>query len=118
MTRRTRSPPNSPDLSPRTFSCPYPTGTIRPFRNRQAGFEQRIRWPGPGGGLAMTSRGEAAFDAHLPAGLVLGQAEIGVVVADRLGNLLFLNEYAVRLCRITGDVSPLAGASVLSLGLF
>jgi serine phosphatase RsbU (regulator of sigma subunit) len=66
----------------------------------------------------MTSRGEAAFDAQLPAGLVLGQADIGVVVADRLGNLLFLNEYAARLCRITGDVSQLAGASVLSLGLF
>jgi serine phosphatase RsbU (regulator of sigma subunit)/anti-sigma regulatory factor (Ser/Thr protein kinase) len=66
----------------------------------------------------MTSRGEAALGAQLPAGLVLGQADIGVVVADRLGNLLFLNEYAVRLCRITGDVSQMAGASVLSLGLF
>jgi len=40
----------------------------------------------------MTSRGEAAFDAYLPADMVLGQADIGVVVADRLGDLLFLND--------------------------
>jgi serine phosphatase RsbU (regulator of sigma subunit) len=66
----------------------------------------------------MTSCGEAAFDAYLPAEMVLGQADIGVVVADRLSNLLFLNEYAVRLFRIPGDVSQLAGSSVLSLGLF
>ena len=66
----------------------------------------------------MTSWGEAAFDAYLPADMVLGQADIGVVVADRLGNLLFLNEYAVRLFRLPGDVSQLAGSPVLSLGLF
>src|SRR5580700_7427705 len=66
----------------------------------------------------MTSRGEAAFDAYLPADMVLGQADIGVVVADRLGNLLFLNEYAVRLFRLPGDMSQLAGSPVLSLGLF
>src|SRR5580704_15003253 len=59
----------------------------------------------------MTRRGEAAFDAYR-------QADIGVVVADRLGNLLFLNEYAVRLFRLPGDVSQLAGSPVLSLGLF
>ena len=50
--------------------------------------------------------------------MVLGQADIGVVVADRLGNLLFLNEFAVRLFRLPGDVSQLAGSPVLSLGLF
>ena len=66
----------------------------------------------------MTSWGEGAFDAYLPADMVLGQAEIGVVVADRLSNLLFVNEYAARLFRITGDVSRLAGCSILSLGLF
>jgi serine phosphatase RsbU (regulator of sigma subunit) len=66
----------------------------------------------------MTSWGEAAFDAHLPADMVLGQADIGVIVVDRLGNLLFLNEYAARLFRISGDVGRLAGQSVLSLGLF
>ena len=47
----------------------------------------------------MTSWGEGAFDAYLPADMVLGQAEIGVVVADRLSNLLFVNEYAARLFR-------------------
>jgi len=66
----------------------------------------------------MTSWGEAAFDAYLPADMVLGQADIGVVVADRLSNLLFLNEYAVRLFRLPGDVRQLAGSPVLSLGLF
>src|ERR1700726_209961 len=66
----------------------------------------------------MTSWGEAAFDAYLPADMVLGQADIGVVVADRFSNLLFLNEYAVRLFRLPGDVRQLAGSPVLSLGLF
>ena len=45
----------------------------------------------------MTSADEAAFDARLPADMVLGQADIGVLVADRLGHVLFLNEYAARL---------------------
>src|SRR5271169_6402734 len=66
----------------------------------------------------MTSWGEAAFDAYLPADMVLSQADIGVVVADRLSNLLFLNEYAIRLFRLPGDVSQMAGSPVLSLGLF
>jgi serine phosphatase RsbU (regulator of sigma subunit) len=66
----------------------------------------------------MTRWGEAAFDAYLPADMVLGQADIAVVVADRLSNLLFLNEYAARLFRIPGEVSRLAGHSVLSLGMF
>jgi serine phosphatase RsbU (regulator of sigma subunit) len=66
----------------------------------------------------MTSGGEAAFDAHLPADMVLGQADIGVLVADRLGQVLFLNEYAARLFRIPDDPSRLAGSSLLSVGLF
>jgi serine phosphatase RsbU (regulator of sigma subunit) len=66
----------------------------------------------------MTNWGEAASDAYLPADMVLGQADIGVVVADRLGNLLFLNEYAAGLFRITDDASQLAGSSILSAGLF
>ena len=57
----------------------------------------------------MTSWGEAAFDAYLPADMVLGQADIAVVVTDRLSNLLYVNEYAVRLFRISGDVARLAG---------
>jgi serine phosphatase RsbU (regulator of sigma subunit) len=48
--------------------------------------------------------------------MVLGQCEIAVVVTDRLSNLLYVNEYAARLFRFTGDASRLVGASVLSLG--
>ena len=42
----------------------------------------------------MPGPGEAAFDAYLPADLVLGQADIGVIVADRLGNLLYVNGFS------------------------
>jgi hypothetical protein len=66
----------------------------------------------------VTGWGEAAFDAYLPADMVLGQADIAVVVTDRLSNLLYINEYAVGLFRISGDVARLAGCSVLSLGMF
>jgi len=66
----------------------------------------------------MTGRGEDAFDGHLPADTVLGQADIGVLAADRCGNLLYVNEYAGRLFRISGGVSRLAGSPVLSAGLF
>jgi serine phosphatase RsbU (regulator of sigma subunit) len=65
-----------------------------------------------------TSWDRAPFDAYLPADMLLGQADIGIVVADGLGNLLFLNEYAARLFRVAGDVSRLAGSPVLALGLF
>jgi hypothetical protein len=50
--------------------------------------------------------------------MVLGQADIAVVVTDRLNNLLYINEYAAGLFRVSGDVARLAGCSVLSLGLF
>src|SRR5436305_3977392 len=50
--------------------------------------------------------------------MVLGYADIAVVVTDRLSNLLYLNEFAARLFRISGDVSRLAGCPVVSLGLF
>jgi serine phosphatase RsbU (regulator of sigma subunit) len=66
----------------------------------------------------MTSGGEGAFDAYLPADMVLGQADIGIVVADRFSNLLYLNSYAARLFGIPGEVSRLAGEPVLSLGMF
>ncbi len=66
----------------------------------------------------MTGWGEAAFDAYLPADMVLGQADIAVVVTDRLSNLLYVNEFAARLFRVPGDVARLAGCPVLSLGLF
>src|ERR1700761_8555961 len=66
----------------------------------------------------MTGWGEGAFDAYLPADMVLSQADIGIVVADRFSNLLYLNSFAARLFRIPGDLSRLAGEPVLSLGLF
>jgi PAS domain-containing protein len=59
-----------------------------------------------------------ASDLQLPAGSVLGRADLGVLVADRRGRLKYLNEYAGRLFRIPGDVSRLAGSPVLSIGLF
>jgi len=66
----------------------------------------------------VTGWGEAAFDAYLPADMVLGHADIAVVVTDRLCNLLYVNEFAARLFRISGDLSRLAGCPVVSLGLF
>src|SRR5215470_86 len=50
--------------------------------------------------------------------MVLGHADIAVVVTDRLSNLRYVNEFAARLFRISGDVARLAGCPVLSLGLF
>ena len=66
----------------------------------------------------MTGWDEAAFDAYLPADMVLGRADVAVVVADRLCNILYLNQYAGRLFRIPGEFSRLVGCPVLSLGLF
>ena len=66
----------------------------------------------------MTGWDEAALDAYLPADAVLGGADMAVVVADRLGNLLYLNAYAARLFRPPGDAARLAGRPMLSLGLF
>ncbi|HLJ98604.1 MAG TPA: SpoIIE family protein phosphatase [Streptosporangiaceae bacterium] len=60
---------------------------------------------------------EAAFDAYLPSNMVLGMADIAVIAADRLGNLLYLNEYAARMFRIPGSGAQLAGQPLLSLGL-
>jgi serine phosphatase RsbU (regulator of sigma subunit)/anti-sigma regulatory factor (Ser/Thr protein kinase) len=70
------------------------------------------------GSAGVTGWGEAAFGAYLPADMVLGQADIAVVVTDRLSNLLYVNKYAAGLFRISGDVARLAGCSVLSLGMF
>src|SRR5256886_4105786 len=50
--------------------------------------------------------------------MVLDHADIAVVVTDRLCNLLYVNDFAARLFRISGDVSRLAGCPVVSLGLF
>jgi len=66
----------------------------------------------------MTGWSEAAFDARQPAGTVLDHADIAVVVADRLGNLRYVNDFAARLFRIPGDPADLAGCPLVSLGLF
>jgi serine phosphatase RsbU (regulator of sigma subunit)/anti-sigma regulatory factor (Ser/Thr protein kinase) len=50
--------------------------------------------------------------------MVLDHADIAVVVTDRLCNVLYVNEFAARLFRVSGDVSRLAGCPVVSLGLF
>jgi len=66
----------------------------------------------------VTGWGDGAFDAYLPAGMVLGHADIAVVVTDRLAHLRYVNEFAARLLRIPGDPARLAGCPVVSLGLF
>ncbi|HZR50185.1 MAG TPA: SpoIIE family protein phosphatase [Streptosporangiaceae bacterium] len=60
---------------------------------------------------------EAAFDAYLPANMVLGMADIAVIVADRLSNLLYMNEFAARLFRVLDSAAGLAGQPLLSLGI-
>jgi serine phosphatase RsbU (regulator of sigma subunit) len=67
--------------------------------------------------MAWGSWDEGAFEAYLPANMILGMADIAVVVADRLANLMYMNEYAARLFRVAGDAHGLAGQPVVSLGL-
>ena len=64
----------------------------------------------------MTRWDEGVFDPYLPAELVLREAAIGVIVADRHGNILFINEFAARMLRLPGDPSRLAGEPLHRLG--
>ena len=64
----------------------------------------------------MTRWDEGVFDPYLPAELVLREAEIGVIVADRHGNILFVNEFAARMLRLPGDPMRLAGQPLHTLG--
>lgn len=64
----------------------------------------------------MTRWDEGLFDPYLPAELVLREAEIGVIVADRHGNILFVNDFAARMLRLPGDRSRLAGQPLHTLG--
>ncbi len=64
----------------------------------------------------MTRWDESVFDPYLPADLVLRQAEIGVIAADRQGNVLFVNEHAARLLRLPGDAAKLAGQPLVTIG--
>ena len=59
----------------------------------------------------------ARWNESLPAEFVLGQAEIGIIVADQAGNVVFANEYVARMLRLEGAASSLAGKSLTALGL-
>jgi PAS domain S-box-containing protein len=64
----------------------------------------------------MTRWDDTAFDAYLPSEMVLGEAEVGVIVADRLGNLLYLNRHAARLIGLGSDAVKMAGQPLQTLG--
>jgi serine phosphatase RsbU (regulator of sigma subunit) len=64
----------------------------------------------------MTRWNDGVSDHYLPPEVVLRQAEIGVIVADRQSNVLFVNEYVARLLRVPADVSRLAGQPLHALG--
>jgi serine phosphatase RsbU (regulator of sigma subunit) len=59
----------------------------------------------------------ARWGESLPADLVLSQAEIGVIVADRSGNVVFSNEYVARMLRLDGTAAALIGKPLSGLGL-
>ena len=65
----------------------------------------------------MTRWNEGSPAKYLPADLVLSQAEIGVIVADTDGNILFANEHVARLLRLTGEAAALAGRPLAAAGL-
>jgi serine phosphatase RsbU (regulator of sigma subunit) len=65
----------------------------------------------------MTRWDESSPAKYLPADLVLSQAEIGVIVADTGGNILFANEHVGRLLRLTGEAAALAGRPLAAAGL-
>src|SRR5215470_13507924 len=64
----------------------------------------------------MTRWNDSVSDPHLPPELVLRQAEIGVIVADRQSNVLFVNEYVARLLRLPADATRLVGQPLHALG--
>jgi len=57
------------------------------------------------------------WNESLPAQLVLSQAEIGVIVADRAGNVVFANDYVAKMLRLDGSAAligkPLGGLGLL-----
>src|SRR5215471_6893265 len=63
----------------------------------------------------MTRWNEGVSDPYLPPELVLRQAEIGVIVADRQSNVLFANEYVARLLRVPADAARLVGQPLHAL---
>jgi serine phosphatase RsbU (regulator of sigma subunit) len=65
----------------------------------------------------MTRWSEGSAARYLPAELILSQAEIGVIVADRDGNVQFVNDYAAGLLRLTGEAAALAGRTLDAVGV-
>jgi len=57
------------------------------------------------------------WSESLPAELVLSQAEVGVIVADRAGNVVFSNEHVAKLLRLDFAAAPLVGKPLSGLGL-
>src|SRR6201996_3292874 len=57
------------------------------------------------------------WSESLPAEMVLSQAEIGVIVADQDGNVVFANEYVARLLRLESPASSLIGKPLGGIGL-
>jgi serine phosphatase RsbU (regulator of sigma subunit) len=57
------------------------------------------------------------WNESLPPELVLSQADIGVIVADRAGNVAFANEYVARMLRLDGSADTLLGKALSGLGL-
>jgi serine phosphatase RsbU (regulator of sigma subunit) len=57
------------------------------------------------------------WSESLPAELVLSQAEVGVIVADRAGNVVFSNEHVAKLLRLDFATAPLVGKPLSGLGL-
>ena len=53
----------------------------------------------------------------LPADIVLSQAEIGIIVADRAGNVVFSNEYVAKLLRLDSTAVSFTGKPLGELGL-
>ena len=65
---------------------------------------------------AVTAQEESALAAYLLPDAVLGQIDAAVVVTDRLSNLLYANDYAVKLFGFPDTAERLVGRSLLSLG--
>jgi serine phosphatase RsbU (regulator of sigma subunit) len=64
----------------------------------------------------MTRWNDGVSDPYLPPELVLREAEIGVIVADRQSTVLFVNDYVARLLRVPADAPRLAGQPLHKLG--
>ena len=59
----------------------------------------------------------ARWNDSLPAETVLRQAEIGVIVANRAGDVVFSNEHVARMLRLDGTAAALIGKPLSGLGL-